>query len=124
MKDLTRVTEFRLKLYPNDFYVVREFYEKELGYSVTHEWDRVGDKGVMFDVGGTILELLTPPEGYQPVAGADVSWEVPDVWKLFETMKDKPYILRGLKDNDWGDTSFYIQDPEGFRITFFTRHKK
>lgn len=123
MKDLVAVSEFRLKLYPKDFYGVREFYETELGYKVVDEWDRPESKGVMFDVGGTILELLTPKSGYRPIAGADVSLEVKDVWKLYESMRDKSYILRGLKNNDWGDTSFHITDPEGFRITFFTRHK-
>jgi catechol 2,3-dioxygenase-like lactoylglutathione lyase family enzyme len=121
MKELTGVSEFRLKLYPKDFYKVREFYETELGYRVVNEWDRDDSKGVMFDVGGTVLELLTPETEYKAVVGADVSWEVSDVWQLFEEMKDKPYVIRGLKDNDWGDTSLHIQDPEGFKITFFTK---
>ncbi len=121
MNELTNVNEFRLKLYPKDFYMVREFYETELGYSVIDEWDRPDSKGVMFDVGGTILELLTPKTEYKPIVGADVSWKVSDVWQLFEEMKDKPYVIRGLKDNNWGDTSFHIQDPEGFHITFFTK---
>lgn len=120
MNDLTAVSEFRLKLYPKDFYKVREFYEQELGFTVTNEWDRPDGKGVMFDVGGTILELLSPEAEFVPIAGADVSWRVSDVWKLYESMKGKPYVVRELKDNDWGDTSYHIVDPEGFRITFFT----
>ncbi len=115
-----KVTEFRLKLFPKNFYIVREFYEKELGFSVVHEWDRPGSQGVMFDVGGTILELLTPQAGYKPVVGTNVSWRVVNVWKLYEVMKDKPYVERGLVDNSWGDTSFHISDPEGFSITFFS----
>lgn len=121
MQELTAVSEFRLKLYPQDFYKVRGFYENELGFTVVSEWDRPDSKGVMFTVGGIILELLTPEADYSPVAGADVSWEVKDVWKLHEALKDKPYLVHGLQDNTWGDTSFYIQDPEGFKITFFTR---
>lgn len=122
MKDLIKVTEFRLKLYPKDFYKVREFYEKELGYGVVDEWDREQSKGVMFEVGSTIIELLWPsPHGHGQHNDADVSLAVPDVWKLYDTMKDKPYVRRGLKDNPWGDTSFHIHDPEGFRITFFTQ---
>lgn len=122
MKPETRVREFRLKLYPADFYRVRAFYKDELSYSIVHEWDREDSKGVMFDIGGTTLELLWPSENRNSYR-ADVSWEVNDVWKLFDQMKDKPYLLRGLVDNSWGDTSFHIQDPEGFRITFFTRTK-
>jgi hypothetical protein len=121
MYDLTIVKEFRLKLYPEDFAEVRAFYEHELGYPIIHQWDRPGSQGVMFSVGSTVLELLTPRPHYQPIVGADVSWKVADVWKLYEAMKDKPYVLRGLKDNSWGDTSFHIQDPEGFHITFFSQ---
>lgn len=124
MKDLTKVSEFRLKLYPKDFYKVRNFYKEELGYKIIHEWDRDVSKGVMFDVGGTVLELLWPGSDEVPEYRADVSWEVPDVWKLYEAMRRKPYISRGLKDNAWGDTSFHIVDPEGFRITFFTKSDK
>lgn len=123
MQELTTISEFRLKLYPKDFYKVRAFYENELGFSVVNEWDRPDSKGVMFNVGGTVLELLTPEANYQPITGADVSWEVKDVWQLYEAMKDKPYLVRGLQDNAWGDTSFHIQDPESFKITFFTRTK-
>lgn len=124
MNNLTKVSEFRLKLYPQDFYKVREFYEKELGYTVVNEWDRPDSKGAMFDVGGTTLELLSAENEHKPIVGTDVSWRVNNVWKLYETMKDRPYVIRGLKDNDWGDTSFHVQDPEGFKITFFTSTEK
>ncbi len=124
MSNLSAVIEFRLKLYPRDFYKSREFYEHELGYMVTDEWDRPDSKGVMFYVGGTTLELLSPEAEFKQFSGVDVSWRVDDVWKLYESMKYKPYLIRGLKDTDWGDTSFHIVDPEGFRITFFSETNK
>lgn len=124
MSKPTLAKEFRLKLYPQDFYKVREFYEIELGYAVINEWDRPDSKGVMLDLGGTVLEILTPEKGYTPIAGADISLEVIDVWALYKTMESKPYVVRGLKDNSWGDTSFHITDPEGFVITFFTKTDK
>ncbi|MGB4762213.1 MAG: VOC family protein [Candidatus Saccharimonas sp.] len=123
MNKNTQIKEFRLKLYPQDFYAVRAFYESELGCAIVNEWDRADSKGVMFDVGGTILEILTPEKLYAPIAGADVSLEVDDVWALHETMASKPYVIRGLRDNAWGDTSFCIADPEGFEITFFTKSR-
>lgn len=117
------VQEFRLKLYPKDFYKVRNFYEKELGFKVTNEWDR-GElhKGVMFNVGTTTLELLSPEDGYQPVVGASASWEVPNVHELWKHWEGKPNVFHPLRDNAWGDTSFGISDPEGFKISFFTPH--
>lgn len=117
-----KVGEFRLKRYPKDFAVVRAFYEDKLGLPVSHEWDSgPANKGVMFSVGSTTLELLSPPDGYKPVQGADVSWEVTDVKGLWKQLKDNTPIAHDLRHNNWGDTSFQIIDPEGFHITFFTK---
>lgn len=119
-----KVSEFRLKLYPKDFTTVRAFYEKTLGLPIIKEWDKgENNQGVMFRVGSTTFELLSPEGEPQPVAGADVSWEVADVWALYESFKAGDNVIHGLRDNDWGDTSFRIRDPEGFEITFFTKHK-
>ncbi|MCA9333277.1 hypothetical protein KDA00_05400 [Candidatus Saccharibacteria bacterium] len=124
MKTKIEVKEFRLKLYPEDFYNVKRFYEYELELPIVHQWDRDESKGVMFDVYGTVLELIWKKEKvYKPIVGSDVSWRVPDVWKLFQLFKNKPYIARNLRDNPWGDTSFHIEDPEGFKITFFSKTK-
>lgn len=116
------VKEFRLKLYPKDFVLIRDFYENRLQFRIVHEWDRgEASKGVMFDVGGTTLELLYPADyGYKKISGADISLEVPSVEELWEQMKDSYDILHPLRHNEWGDTSFRIADPEGFPITFFT----
>jgi uncharacterized glyoxalase superfamily protein PhnB len=119
---LTKVGEFRLKLYPNDFDSVRNFYENILEFPIIEEWDRgENSKGAMFDTGGATLELLSPKTGFHPVQGADVSLEVSDVNKLWEYIKDKADIEFEPRHNSWGDTSFRIKDPEGFKITFFTK---
>lgn len=120
---LTSVGEFRLKLYPGDFGLVRNFYEHTLGFQVIHDWDRgENSKGVMFQVGTTTLELLSPEKGYKPIVGADVSWEVANVHALWDALKDVAPVVHELRDNAWGDTSFRITDPEGFHISFFTKH--
>lgn len=116
------VTEFRLKLYPKDFYITREFYEKTLGFTVVHEWDRPESKGVMFQVGTTILELLHSAEN--PGTGVDVSWQVNDVHALWDKFKDTQDIAHPLRDNAWGDTSFAVRDPDGVSISFFTPHNR
>ena len=95
--------------------------EKFLGFSVVSEWNNPDlDKGVMFNVGGTILELLSR-EVDEKVRGADVSLEVADVRKLWEEMKDYPKIAHPIRVNSWGDTSFAVLDPEGSKISFFTK---
>ncbi len=126
LHELTRVTEFRLKLYPKDFYKVRDFYENTLGYQVVDSWDSENDKGVMFNTGDAILELLTPKDGYKLVQGAGLSLMVKDIWALWEKLKDHPNIIKPLsqKPSAWGDVGFRIADPEGFQITFFSPAKK
>lgn len=109
-------------MYPNDFDKVHSFYKSVLGFDIIHEWNRSSnDRGVMFDAGGTIIELLTREEPYVSLVGCDLSLEVENVHELFESMKDEEYITRGLKHNAWGDSSFRITDPEGLSISLFTK---
>lgn len=118
----TTVTQFRLKLYPKDFKKVRSFYEQTLGFEVVGEWDRgEADRGVMFQVGSAVLELLSQEGGYSQVQGADLSLEVPDVRSLWNELQTKAEVVFKLRDNPWGDTSFCISDPESFKLTFFSK---
>lgn len=120
---LTKVGEFRLKLYPRNFARVRHFYEKILKFPVIQQWDRGEyDRGVMFDTGGAIIELLSLQKKYQPVAGCGLSLKVSDVWQLWKKFRNSDNVIFGIRDNAWGDTSFKIIDPEGFEICFFTKN--
>ncbi len=117
-----KTLEFRLKLYPKDFDLVRSFYAETLEFPITHEWNSSDDnRGVMFDVGGTTLELLSPEDGYQPIVGSGLSLEVADVKELWEKFRSQDFITQELRHNSWGDTSFQIRDPEGFKISLFTK---
>ncbi len=109
-------------MYPKDFAVMRSFYADELGFEITKEWNRgEEDRGTMFSVGGTTLELLSPEEGYKSFAGFGLSLEVPDVKQLWNEFEDKDFVTHELRHNEWGDTSFQIRDPEGLKISFFTK---
>ena len=119
---ITGIQEFRLKLYPQDINRSRDFYENFLGLKVVREWDRGSDdQGVMFLVGTTILELLSPESEYRKLQGFGLSLEVQDAINLWGKMKDSSTVIFELRHNAWGDTSFCISDPEGVDITFFTR---
>ena len=74
-----KINEFRLKLYPKDFYKVKEFYEKVLGFEIIHGWDHEDKKGAMFKVGPAIFELLWEQGQISPsYVSTDVSWQVDD----------------------------------------------
>jgi len=114
--------ETRVKLYPKDFDAIQSFYETVLEYPIVKEWNRgETDRGVMFNAGNFTLELLSYEGEYKPVQGCDLSIEIDNVndfWKKFE---GNNCVVHELRHNSWGDTSFGIQDPEGFNITFFTK---
>ena len=120
---VTRVQEFRLKLYVNDFSSRRRFYQNTLRWNVTNQWGKSAGRGVMFDTGSGIVELIETDADYPAVKGCDVSLRVEDVWRLWEDLRDKADVVFALRDNPWGDTSFCIADPGGFEITFFTEIK-
>jgi catechol 2,3-dioxygenase-like lactoylglutathione lyase family enzyme len=109
-------------IFPKDFQKSKDFYHNELGFEITNEWDRgEQDKGTMFQVGNTTLELLSPKDDYQPIAGVSVALEVEDVQGLWKNWAGKPNVIFPLRDNEWSDTSFCISDPEGLELIFFTK---
>ncbi len=123
MKNITKVYEFRVKLYVKKFDEEKKFYSELLNYKLIKSWNDPEDRGAMFDTGFGIIELLTPDEKYVKIQGCDVSLRVKDVWKLYNELKDKIKIIKELTNREWGDTDFKIQDPEGFHITFFSKTK-
>jgi len=78
----------------------------------------------MFNTGAGILELNSPDGEHKPLQGANASFEVADVWTLWDKLKDHPNIVKPLTLRPWGDMSFRIVDPEGFQISFFTPAKR
>ena len=105
---------------------MRNFYESFLDYPVVHEWNRAkDDKGVMFNTGTAILELLSlsRENDYVPIQNAKISLEVHNVKDLWNKVKETASVVHDLCHNEWGDTSFAIRDPENFEITFFTKDK-
>lgn len=119
-----KITEFRLKLYPKDFYKQRTFYKDTLGLEVEHEWDREDSKGVMFEVGRATLEFMWPAEEnlVDLATGSGLSLAVDDAASLYELLKNDVEITHKLRNNPWGDTSFGIKDPHGYKISFFTKN--
>ena len=124
-KNPVTIKEFRLMLYPKDFEASRNFYEKHLQFPVMHSWDEGDDdKGVMFNLGGTTLELMSPEKNKHNVSSpTHLSLAVPDVHELWEQMKDGDNIIHPIRNNSWGDTSFAISDPEGHRLIFYSPNK-
>ncbi|MAT96402.1 MAG: hypothetical protein CL608_04595 [Anaerolineaceae bacterium] len=118
--NLTLVREFRFILLVNDLAAQRSFYEEVFGWPIINDWGG----GILYDTGAAVFELIQDLEADKPNASCRIAIMVPDVWTLFERLKDKVIIVFPLRDNSWGDTSFRISDPDGFPITLFTMTKE
>lgn len=112
----TLIREFRFILLVRDLASQRAFYEEIFDWPIINDWGG----GVLYDTGAAVFELIEEPQADRPSASTRLSLAVPDVWSLFERIKNKASIVFPLRNNSWGDTSFRIQDPEGFLITLFT----
>lgn len=115
------ITEVRIKLYVNDYESRCKFYETLLKLRIHKKWDRpIGRRGVMYVLGPAIIELLEGEDHQKMITQVDLSLAVPNVWDLWKQIGTNVSVIFPLRDNSWGDTSFCIEDPGGFRITFFT----
>lgn len=112
----TLVKEFRCIRLVRDLPALRSFYDEIFDWPITNQWDA----GVMYDTGAATFELIQDGEADKPNEASHIAISIPDVRSLFEKIKDKVTIVFPLRDNSWGDTSFQIQDPDGFTITLFT----
>lgn len=119
MQNLTKVKEFRFILLVRNLESQRRFYEEIFGWPIINDWGG----GVLYNTGITVFELIQDQSAEKPNNSSRIAISVPDVWALFEKLRDKVTIEFPIRDNSWGDTSFRIQDPEGFAITIFTPTK-
>ena len=116
-------SEVRLCVHVAPYVACRKFYEDVLGFRVYKEWDRSSnDRGVVYDIDGTFLELLLSDTAHQTTFDGTfyLYIKVPDVRAHFEALKSKGLALAPPTAYPWGHTSFSVTDPAGMKLTFFT----
>ncbi len=118
-KGTTLVREFRCILLVRNLAPQRSFYEEVFDWPIINDWGG----GVLYNTGPATFELIEDSKADKPNSSCRIAISVPDVWSLFERLKDQVNIVFPLRNNSWGDTSFRISDPDGFPITLFTLTK-
>jgi len=98
----------------------RRFYSDLLGLRALYEWDDSDGRGVMFDCGACIIELIEPAPGRDIPAAIGVSLRTSDVKELWNRLSSVGASVSSLRVRDWGDSDFELRDPAGFRIVFFS----
>ena len=113
--------EFRFVFYPSHYERSVEFYRHRLGFRVTGGWDRApGNRGVLFEAAGGIIEILEGPGDPQapheagPPRGGWLAIEVDDVDGAFEQIRSRGVpMVEELEDKPWGLRQYACKDPEG-----------
>ena len=124
LSNLLQTTECRVKLFllGNIFNRVDEFYARNLRLQEIHRWRETDTRGVMFKLGPhTILELIDDRRSAAIVSACGLSLAVEDVWKLHQELVRNGISTSPIKERNWGDTSFSVEDPSGFSIVFFSK---
>jgi catechol 2,3-dioxygenase-like lactoylglutathione lyase family enzyme len=119
--------EFRFVFYPGEYERSVEFYRDRLGLRVTGGWDRApGDRGVLFEAAGGIIEILEDPGDPQapheagPPRGGWIAIEVDDVDSAYEQANARGLAVEeGLEDKPWGHRAFAVRDPDGLLVVLY-----
>lgn len=117
-----RVQGLRALLRVSDFDRSVEFYERVLGFTRVTSWRQdTGSGAVLEAAGGETLELLGSPLGmsWPHPTGLELGFFVEDIkgWHDHLVAAGVP-VTREMKVEEWGDTVFGVDDPDGVRIWF------
>jgi catechol 2,3-dioxygenase-like lactoylglutathione lyase family enzyme len=114
----------RVAVVTNDYDTCRLFYETNFGFPINTEWDRSpGDRGVVYEIGTTHLELL---EGDKNSIGDGVYLYIPveDVDLLYARLSKVMDITTPIATQSWGHRNFGVHDPAGLKLKFYSETSK
>ncbi|MEX1141092.1 MAG: VOC family protein [Thermoleophilaceae bacterium] len=111
------VLSSRMLLHPRDLERSQRFYEQTLELAVYHEWGGGSQRGVVFFLGGGLLE----------VSGSAGSHTPSDAIRLFIQVRDLDATWRRLRDagvtideeparKPWGLQEMVARDPDGLAL--------
>ncbi len=110
------VLSSRFLLHPSDGERSRRFYRDTLGLAVHREFGPPDDPGMVFFLGGGLLEVSGsgPKRGYE---GLSLWLQVRDVQHEHARLgAEGVTIVRAPKREQWGLLEMWIEDPDGLRL--------
>jgi len=110
------VLSSRVLLHPSDPERSRRFYRHTLGLAVHREFGPPEDPGLVFFLGGGLLELSG--------RGARRASEVTSLWLQVRDVQQEHdrllaagvAVLREPREEPWGLLEMWLEDPDGLRI--------
>lgn len=112
------VLSSRMLVRPSDLERSLRFYEQTLGLAVYREWGRGLDRGVVFFLGGGLLEVsgsTTEP----PSDAVRLFLQVRDLHALRAQLSDRGVAIEeGPELKPWGLLEMVARDPDGLALVF------
>jgi predicted enzyme related to lactoylglutathione lyase len=108
----------RVLLHPRDLERSLHFYEQVLGLAVYREWGEGRYRGVVFFLGGGLLEVSG--SGDEPVTDAvRVFLQVRDLRAVHEQLVERGVVIEEEPElKPWGLFEFLARDPDGLALVF------
>jgi predicted enzyme related to lactoylglutathione lyase len=106
----------RVLLHPQDFERSEHFYRTALGLGVFREFGNADFRGVVFFIGGGLLEL-SGHSSDPPATSVELLLQVRDLTETHRHLEQQGVkVIRGPQREPWGLDELWIQDPDGVRI--------
>jgi catechol 2,3-dioxygenase-like lactoylglutathione lyase family enzyme len=106
----------RLVLRPRDLKRSLRFYEEELGLAVYREWGEGAQRGVVFFLGGALLEV-SGYSGHGPTDALVMLWQVRNVRMTRDELAGRDVRIEEEPElKPWGLLEMVVRDPDGHAI--------
>ena len=125
------IRQFRVVIRAKSFDRALKFYGEALALPQVQSWDREDGRGVAFQAGSAIVEVLGRPssedprlnnERYDPegpLTKTVLTFDVASAQKAYdEIFFREKNIPGGLRKDDDGKLMFETHDPDGIRVRF------
>ncbi len=110
----------------DDIASTARWYEKELGFSLAGQFpahepyvfaslQRDGAELMLLNLAGYGKPDLS---ARRPAGLWDAYFRTSGVAALYETLKDKPFVMMSLTRRPYGDIEFGVRDPNGYLLVF------
>ncbi|RCW50275.1 VOC family protein [Paenibacillus prosopidis] len=110
----TVLTHVRINV--SDVIKVSKWYEETLGFKVSVRYPEDKPYYIGFESKGGADFSIQEDESY-PSKGR-VNFQVSNLEKLWDTLKDKVTVVEDLHTTPYGVTKFTIEDPDGNELGF------